>query len=125
MAIINQPGLRTRAISRKGRAMMAATFLLLAFVLGMAGGQLAFHLAEPAIARSESLGRLLCGDGMHVARMWTGEESSRIACFDRQGQEVTDRGGALGLVFGLPFFLLFAAPTQWFVWRARLRGRAV
>jgi hypothetical protein len=124
MAIINGPAaLRTKPISRKGRRMLSGIMLLLALVLGMAAGALVFHLAEPAIRGSEAIGQLLCGEDMRVGRLWTGEESSRIACFDAQGRALTDRGSALGLVFGLPFFILFAVPTQWFAWKAKLRGR--
>ena len=126
MAIINAPGaLGYKPISRKGRRMLSGIMLLLALVLGMAAGALVFHIFEPAIRHSESIGRLLCGDGMRVGRLWIGEESSRIACFDAQGRALLDRGSALGLLFGLPFFLLFAVPTQWFAWKAKLRGRAV
>lgn len=125
MAIINGPGLQTRPISRKGRRKLSAAMLLLALVLGMGVGQALFHLNEPAIRRSEALGRLLCGEGMRVGRLWVGEDSSRIACFDDEGRAVADRGRALGLLIGLPFFLLFAVPTQWFAWKAQLRGRPV
>ena len=123
MAILNQPGYRS--ISRKGRIMLSAAMLLLAFVLGMAVGVGLFHAFAGPIQRSELLGNLFCGEGLRVGRLWIGEESSRIACFDVSGRPLADRGGALGLLFGLPFFLLFAVPTQWFAWRARLRGKAI
>jgi hypothetical protein len=126
MAIINAPGaLGYKPISRKGRRMLSGIMLLLALVLGMATGAAVFHFTEPSIRRSEGLGTLLCGEGYRVGRLWTDEDSSRIACFDESGRADLDRGSALGLLFGLPFFILFAIPTQWFAWKAKLRGRAV
>lgn len=103
--------------------MLSGAMLLLALVLGMSVGAAVFHLNEPAIRRSEMLGTLFCGDGMRVGRLWVGEETSRMACFDETGRPVLDRGRAIGLLFGLPFFLLFAIPSQYFAWKAKLRGR--
>jgi hypothetical protein len=103
--------------------MLSGTMLLFALVLGMSVGAAVFHLNEPAIRSSEALGSLFCGEGMRVGKLWVGEESSRMACFDASGRPVLDRGSANGLLFGLPLFLLFAIPTQWFAWKAKLRGR--
>ena len=124
MAIRNQPGQGYKPISPKGRIMLSVVLLLGALVLGMAVGAGLFHAYADAIQRSEFLGGLLCGEDMRVGRLWVGE-SSRVSCFDAAGRPLTDRGSALGLLFGLPFFFLFAAPALWFAWRAGLRGRAI
>jgi len=123
VAILNRD-LGYKAISRKGRMMLSGVMLLLAFVLGMAIGAGLLHAFAGPIQRSELLGSLFCGDGLRVGRLWV-DDSSRIACFDTAGRPLTDRGSALGLFFGLPFFLLLAVPTQSFAWRAALRGRAI
>lgn len=124
MAIQNMPGQGYKAISGKGRIMLSIALLLGALVLGMGLGAGLFHAFADAIQRSEFLGALLCGEDMRVGRLWVGE-SSRIACFDAAGRPLFDRGSALGLLFGLPFFLLFAVPALWFAWRSRLRGRVM
>lgn len=123
MAIITGRGSTYKPISRKGRMMLSGTMLLLALVLGMAVGAAVFHLNEPAIRGSETIGSLFCGDGMRLGRLWVDDDSSRMACFDANGRAMLDRGSANGLFFGLPFFLLFAIPTQYFAWKAKLRGR--
>ena len=125
MAIRNLSSTAYKPISGKGRVMLSAAMLLLAFVLGMAIGVGLFHAFAGSIRNSEMLGSLFCGEGMRVGRLWIDDDSSRIVCFDAAGRPLTDRGSALGLFFGLPFFLLLAVPTQMFAWRAKLRGHAI
>lgn len=110
-----------KAISRRGRMALSGIMLLIALVLGFAGGAMLYQFNRDTIRESKRLGRLLCGPGQTVGDAPSTRRGIRLVCRDGKGRETSRRNNLLAVYFSLPFILLFAVPGQWLAWKANLR----
>jgi len=107
--------------TRRGQMILSGMMLLIALVLGFAGGTMLYQFKSDTIQQSKRLGRLLCGPGQTVGDAPSSRRGIRLVCRDGKGRETSRHNNLLAIYFSLPFILLFALPGQWFAWKAKLR----
>jgi hypothetical protein len=110
-----------RPITLRGRMVLAGLMLLIALVLGCAGGAMLYQFNRDTIRESKPLGRLLCGPGQTVSDRPSRPRGIRLICRDGKDRETSAYNNLLAVYFSLPFILLLAVPGQWFAWKAKLR----
>lgn len=113
-------------LGRKGRAFLSVMVVLIALVLGSAGGAILTQNAKHAIRQSDWLGGMLCGAGQHIHRepVPGRRRGSHLICRDAGGRKTGGRNNGLSIVFALPFILIIAIPGLWLAWKADIRMTA-